>query len=117
MPRAPETDEELARVRALLAAETDPRARALLEAQERDLDGTARARGALARSARLALLELDRMRTLLETLPLRIHELAVRQIFDRSSATSVEAIAQELELAVQSTGDVLEEVGPERSAP
>jgi hypothetical protein len=34
----------------------------------------------------------------------------VRRIFDRSSATSVEAIAQELELAVQSTGDVLDEV-------
>ena len=50
------------------------------------------------------------MRTLIEALPLRIHELAVRQIFDRSSATSVEAIAQELELAVQSTGFVLHEV-------
>ncbi|MEZ0230149.1 MAG: hypothetical protein ACAI25_16120, partial [Planctomycetota bacterium] len=77
---------------------------------DRDLEGTARARSGLARSSRLALLELDRMRTLIEALPLRIHELAVRQIFDRSSATSVEAIAQELELAVQSTGFVLHEV-------
>lgn len=107
---SPDLEGERARVRSILEGETDPRARTLLEAQLRDLDGTARAHGALARSSRLALLELDRMRTLLETLPLRVHELAVRQIFDRNSATSVEAIAQELELAVQSTGDVLQEV-------
>jgi hypothetical protein len=50
------------------------------------------------------------MRTLVESLPLRIHEVSVRHVFDRGDASSVEAIAQELELAVQSTGDVLEDV-------
>jgi len=95
------------RLDALLAREEDPRARVLMEAQLRDIDGSERSRLALERSARLALLELERMRTLLETLPLRVHEIALRK---REDSASLEAIAQELELAVQSTGDVLDEV-------
>jgi hypothetical protein len=95
------------RLEALLAREEDPRARVLIEAQLRDLDGSERSRLALERSARLALLELERMRTLLETLPLRVHEIALRK---REDSASLEAIAQELELAVQTTGDVLEQV-------
>ncbi len=95
------------RLEVLLAREEDPRARVLLEAQLRDLDGSDRSRLALERSARLALLELERMRTLLETLPLRVHEVALRE---RHDSASLEAIAQELELAVQTTGDVLDQV-------
>ena len=76
---------------------------------------TEKVRKGLARNARLAGLELERMRTLLESLPTRVEELAARQILNRADQGDVEAIARQLELAVKSSGEVLDEVLPPRS--
>lgn len=103
-------DQEQARLRRELEVEDDPRARTLLSASLRDLETTQRVRGDLARNGRLARLELNRLRMLLESLPARIRELASRESLGRGEDWGVEAIAQQLELAVRGTEEVLDGV-------
>ncbi len=100
-------DQEQGRLRRELEVEEDPRARTLLTASLRDLETTRRVRGDLARNGRLARLELNRLRMLLESLPARIRELASRESLGRGEDWGVEAIAQQLELAVRGTEEVL----------
>ncbi len=100
-------DQEQTRLRRELEVEDDPRARTLLSASLRDLESTQRVRVDLARNGRLARLELSRLRLLLESLPGRIRELASRESLGRGEEWGVEAIAQQLELAVRGTEQVL----------
>jgi hypothetical protein len=103
-----ETEER--RLRGLLAAEDDPGARALLEASLRDVAESARMHQGLVRRGRLAQLEVGRLRALLEALPARLREVAAAQALAPGDTTDAEDIARQLELAVQSTSDVLEDV-------
>lgn len=101
---------EEARLQRALALEHDERARALLEASLHDLALCRAVHADLARKERLALLELSRLRTLLDGLPARVRDLAGRRSL--AGEADVEAIAHQLERAVQSTSDVLSEVEP-----
>jgi hypothetical protein len=101
-------DDHRAQLLVELEAEDDPRARALIEASLGDLDATRKLQQDLARNGRLALLELRRMKTLLTSLPARVRELASRQGLDQGHVGDVEAIARQLEGAVDSTQEVME---------
>lgn len=103
-----ETEER--RLRGLLAGEDDAGARALLEASLRDVAESARMHAGLVRRGRLAQLEVGRLRTLLEALPARLREVAAAQALAPGDTTDAEDIARQLELAVRSTSDVLEDV-------
>jgi hypothetical protein len=109
-PRKPDAalDGQRTRLLAELESEDDPRARALLEASLGDMDSTRQVQVALARNGRLALLELQRMKTLLVSLPARVRELASRQGLEQGEAGDVEAIARQLEGAVRNTQEVME---------
>jgi hypothetical protein len=96
-----------ARLLAELEDEDDPRARALLEASLGDLETTLKLTVDLSRNRRLALLELRRMKTLLVSLPTRVRELASRQGLEHGEAFDVEAIALQLEGAVQNSSDLM----------
>lgn len=88
-----------------LARETDPRARQLLSASLADLDQVDRAQSDLESRARLARLELSRLRTLLEGLPERIRELESRRAFGEQA--QAEVVAEQLEAAVTRTSEQL----------
>jgi hypothetical protein len=111
----PRLDAERSRIQAQLEHEDDARARALLSASLRDLDAARRVRGDLEHTARLVRLELGRLRALLESLPARVQELAARQLVHRADAADVEAIARQIEMVVESTSEVLDEIVPERA--
>jgi hypothetical protein len=101
-------ENERERVDRELQLESDDGARAVLAAQRRDLDANLELQRALARSARLATLELGRLRTLLESLPARVRDLGTRQLLENAQRAPVEAIAHSLEDAVKNTSLVLE---------
>lgn len=93
---------------AALEREPDPRARALLAATLEDLDRAERAGESIGTKARLARLELARLRVLLESLPARIEELALRPL-QRDPEGAAE-IALQLEQAVACTEQVLSDL-------
>lgn len=101
-------EREEARLRGLLAAELDPRGRALLQASLSDLAAARTTHLALVRRARLAGLELQRLRVLLDALPARLRELAAGRSLDAGEAQDVEHIAHQLEEAVLGTTEVLD---------
>lgn len=101
-------EHEEARLRGLLAGEGDPRGRALLQASLSDLAAARTTHLALCRRARLAGLELQRLRVLLEALPARLRELAASRSLDAGEAQDVEHIAHQLEEAVLGTTEVLD---------
>jgi len=101
-------EHEEARLRGLLSGEGDPRGRALLQASLSDLAAARTTHLALCRRARLAGLELQRLRVLLDALPARLRELAAGSSLDAGDAQDVEHIAHQLEEAVLGTTEVLE---------
>lgn len=92
-----------------LGRESDPRARELLESSLEDLERTRRVQVGLMRGLRLARLELNRLRTLLDSLPARIQELVAQRALHSQGRLAAD-IGVELEQAIQSTSQVLEEV-------
>ncbi len=105
-------EHEEARLRGLLACEGDPRGRALLQASLADLGAARTTHLALVRRARLAGLELQRLRVLLDALPARLRELAAGRSLDAGEAQDVEHIAHQLEEAVLGTTEVLDLPNP-----
>jgi hypothetical protein len=109
-PEDARLDAEGARLAAALEEEDDARAQSLLAASARDVEETRRARRAVRQNARLALLELGRMRTLLESLPARVQDLSRRQSLQGVPGDDVEALARQLEAAVSDTSQVLDDL-------